>query len=113
MKNKLSLSNAKRILETKHPDLRVKSGVDYDEYYVFNTEPKQHNTRQDGVWLNGLMAVHKENHNVIGFNPLCFDTDAYFKTVKENGINFNVVSENINQYRLVDKGAAYVERLLK
>lgn len=107
-----SLMDAKQTLESKHPDLCVRSGVDYDKHYVFNTEPKQHNERKDGRWLNGLLAVDKKTHSIIGFNPFCFDMDAYFKAVKENIVNFDNDSEKSDQYRFSDKGAAYINQLL-
>lgn len=112
MENKLSLLDAKQILESKHPDLCVKSGVDYDKHYVFSTEPKQHDESRYGKWLNGLLAVDKETRVVIGFNPFCFDIDAYFKAVEENTVSFNDESKKFDPYPFSDKGEAYINRLL-
>ena len=113
MKNReFSLLDAKQVLESKHPDLVVKSGVDYDKHYVFSTEPKQHDERRDGTWLNGLLAVDKETQNVIGFNPFCFDIDAYFKAVEDNIVKFDTKTDKSDQYQFSDKGETYITQLL-
>lgn len=110
--SKLSLLDAKRILESEHTDLLIKSGVDYDNYYVFDTEPKEHDESHDGRWLNGLLAVDKENRDIIGFNPFSFDIDAYFKAAEESAVEFDDDSKKSDQYQFADKGKSYISQLL-
>lgn len=81
------LREAYELLNKKKPNLKVLSCVDYNEYFVFNTESSEH-SEDNGPWLGGLLAVNKKTKEVFGFNPMKFNPSEYFKAAETNKIKF-------------------------
>lgn len=78
----MRLEEAISIIKSKYPDFKMISVVDYDEFFVFNIVPANHNVNRDGAWLGGLTAVNKTLKSTMSFNPLHHDPESYAKAVK-------------------------------
>ena len=86
MKTKIDYKQAFGIVAVKLRKFRIISVVDYDKYFVFNTEPKNFQ-KSVGGFIGGLVAVDKETGALFGFNPMDHNPSEYFKTV-ENKIKY-------------------------
>lgn len=109
--NSITMNQAKKILESKYPDLLVKSGVDYNKYFVFNTSHKQHNELKDGAWLNGLLAVDKDTRKIIGFNPIAFQD--YFDVAKKHTVTYQSTRQMPEQSSFSNQGKSFMDAFLK
>lgn len=72
----MSIKDAEKILLEKFPKAKLISVVDYNNYYVFNTDSKKS--------IKPLIAVTKDEGRIMTFNPLYHGSDEYIKAVRES-----------------------------
>lgn len=69
-----------------HPDWKLNSVVEYNEYFVFDAVPKDHDLEKDGPCLLGFTCVRKNDGKVFGFNPLYNNPRVFFREWENNGL---------------------------
>lgn len=67
-----------------YPNYKLINVVDYNNYFVFNIAPPNHNVATDGEWFGGLVAVDKLFKVTMHFVPLQHNPSEYAKAAKNN-----------------------------
>ena len=80
----MMLQEAIKIMNETHPAFKLISVVDYDNYFVFNIEPKRHDRETNGAWIGGLIAIDKLFKVPMHFHPLMHNSKAFAKAVENN-----------------------------
>lgn len=78
------LEEAIQIISNAYPNFKFISVVDYDNYFVFNIVPPNHNIETDGEWMGGLVAVDKVFKVTMHFVPFQHNLAAYAKAAETN-----------------------------
>lgn len=80
----MKIEEAINIIREEYPNYNLINVVDYDNYFVFNITPPNHNIKTDGEWFGGLVAVDKTFKVTMHFIPLQHNPSAYAEAVKSN-----------------------------
>lgn len=80
----MKIEEAITVIHKRYPNYKLINVVDYDNYFVFNITPPNHNIETDGEWLGGLVAVDKARKVTMHFIPLQHNPSEYARAVKNN-----------------------------
>lgn len=80
----MKLEEAVSIIRESYPNYNLINVVDYNNYFVFNITPPNHNIETDGEWFGGLVAVDKLFKVTMHFIPLQHNPVEYAKAAKNN-----------------------------